>query len=439
MAGASGFPKSILIADLDQDSSKVLASVLRKLDVHTESVQSATIAFQKLEQKLPDFLIVDWRLPDLTGLQIINRVRQRPGMLLLPMLVMSQKVRPADFRLLEEYPLTRLLTKPFDGGQALQAIRDVWEEKNWYNIHSDRLNQALRELSSGSEHAVEVFKELVTTAPFKMPLALLGARILREQGQLSWAESLAQKVVEADPNSILALNELGKIYHLSGLHSLAIKMFANAATLSPDNVERLCLLGENELKIRDYRSADKHFEQALKIDHEQPKALAGRLVISNIEEYFKTCDPQATAPLSFASLCNTIGITMVRAGRFEEGMKQYESAMVFAGNNHDSARVAYNLGLGYVRWNKPQEARDWFLKSFEISGNLFTKAKELAMRVDRIMAYQASTDRSPTRAATPDLLDVTETTTPSNKPASSSDIVFYDDEAFLDEFSDGKG
>jgi hypothetical protein len=55
------------------------------------------------------------------------------------------------------------------------------------------------------------------------------------------------------------------------------------------------------------------------------------------------------------------------------------------------------------------------------------------------MAYQASPDRSPTRAATPDLLDVTETTTPSNKPASSSDIVFYDDEAFLDEFSDGKG
>ena len=69
------------------------------------------------------------------------------------------------------------------------------------------------------------------------------------------------------------LTELSKIYHRTGRSDLAIVMLSKANVMSPDCVERLCLMGEIGLTVQDPERARKYFEATLKIDKDNPKKL----------------------------------------------------------------------------------------------------------------------------------------------------------------------
>jgi len=65
----------------------------------------------------------------------------------------------------------------------------------------------------------------------------------------------------------------------------------------------------------------------------------------------------------FASLMNTMGIAYVRNGNFARGIAQYQAALSFLSTGADRSRVAFNLGLAFLRWGKSAAALTWFQRS----------------------------------------------------------------------------
>jgi CheY-like chemotaxis protein len=425
MGPQSTLPRKVLIADGDSGAANLLIATLTRNNIEVLSKNSGTDALTELKNGGYDALIFDWKLPDLSGLQMLNRVRQEKGNQLLPVLVTSGLVKKADFRLLDDYALTRLATKPIDNNALLSILQGLHEERIWYAQNTKRLNELFAAISKGDAAGAEEFKTLLNSSPSTLALLLLGARVLREHGHLQLAEGMAKRALQIDPSCVMALNELGKIYTIVGQHSLAIETLKEALSLSPDNIERLCPLGESELKTNDLQGAREHFKRALDIDAANPKAEAGKIVVENIEEYFKTANPENTATTSFASLCNTIGISMVKTGRFDDGMKQYESAMQFAGSGMDAARVAYNLGLGFIRWKKPHDAHFWLKRSVELSGGTFAKAAELTQQVERHL------DLTPQEAVTPEAAGIP---APAAPISIDEGLAAYNNESFLEDF-----
>ena len=68
-------------------------------------------------------------------------------------------------------------------------------------------------------------------------------------------------------------------------------------------------------------------------------------------------------PETFAGILNCIGVNMVRSGQFSDGIEHYNSALVHVNDEGIKAKLSFNLGLGYLRWKKPQQALDWFQRS----------------------------------------------------------------------------
>ena len=60
--------------------------------------------------------------------------------------------------------------------------------------------------------------------------------------------------------------------------------------------------------------------------------------------------------------------------KFEEGMEHYKSALKYVEQSVMQARLAFNLGLGYMRWKKPEKATEWLEKSATLGGSEFSKA-----------------------------------------------------------------
>lgn len=56
-------------------------------------------------------------------------------------------------------------------------------------------------------------------------------------------------------------------------------------------------------------------------------------------------------------------------------MAQYRAALQLVSDPYAAAQVMFNLGLGYLRWRKTDEARQWFEAAAAKSGGRLAKAR----------------------------------------------------------------
>jgi tetratricopeptide (TPR) repeat protein len=160
--------------------------------------------------------------------------------------------------------------------------------------------------------------------------------------------------------------------HQAGDHQTARRLLATADALAPQNVERLCLLGEVDLCMRRPETARRRFLAALAIDANARKARAGAFVAESAMEP-DAAFVDAAQRLPFASYLNLIGIDLSRAGNLQHAARYYKAAMVFVRNPDDLVKLWFNLGLCYLRGRSAAEAGAAFARAHALSGGTFER------------------------------------------------------------------
>jgi two-component system nitrogen regulation response regulator GlnG len=103
------------------DDAGVLCTIEEALnpDIELRSAACGSIALERLAEECPDAVIVDYRLPDMTGDVLIRRIRESHPDLPLILLTVVTDV-DCVVRLFREGPLD-YLPKPFDAAE-LRAV-----------------------------------------------------------------------------------------------------------------------------------------------------------------------------------------------------------------------------------------------------------------------------------------------------------------------------
>lgn len=353
----------VLVIDDDEVARNLIANHVAKTGVGViDQCERGDEAWAAVQRHAYEFIVLDWKLPGVSGLALFNRIRALPAYRTTPILVVSGFVEKSDFRLLQEFPCTGLMEKPFTKVLFQNKFEDLLREQTWYAQNAALIDTLVDAAGKDAKKAEAIIKQVLKQAPNPIPLALIAARRMIKAKMLKSAEGILRGVLKVDEGCLLAMNELGKVLHYQGQHKEALGVLRGASKLSAQNLSRLCLMGEVELNLRDPENARAYFEKALEIDADSVTARAGVVVAGNMREALAAPDPtQVTA--SFASILNTMGIALVRNGQYARGVEQYRSALAFLHSETDASRVAFNLGLGFLRWGKPNEALPWFRKS----------------------------------------------------------------------------
>ena len=135
--------KTILVADDDADDifllqrafSKAHLSVnityVRDGDEAIEFLQAATIA----PTSLPKLFFLDLKMPRVDGFEVLEWVRQQPGLKRLPILVLTSSDEPEDINRAYDLGANSYLVKPF-GNEYLENIVDSLNAY-WLNLNRD--------------------------------------------------------------------------------------------------------------------------------------------------------------------------------------------------------------------------------------------------------------------------------------------------------------
>ncbi len=332
--------------------------------------------FWQADSEKFDLVIIDWNSKgDRTAMSLFNRLRHDANYSMLPIVIISGFLDRNDFRLMNEFPLTRLLEKPFTAGVFIEAVQSLQDEKNWVLSHEAPIRRLLSGPQSVEVPRVRKLLKTVKTAPYPLPLLLMIGRFLSREKRWDEAYELFRSVVDENPKHVLALNELGKVLHAKGRHKEAIQVLSEADILSPANIKRICHIGELQLNDWRVQDAKKNFERALSVDARWERAQHGHRLSTNVFEYMQQYNMQEAIPKSFASLLNSMGIIKVRNGELQEGVQHYESALNFIRDVDARSKVMFNMGLGYLRHRLGSKALLWFMRSAKVGSNQFLKAQ----------------------------------------------------------------
>src|SRR5262249_39847242 len=86
-----------------------------------EAVDGAAALALALEEK-PDLLILDWMMPGLTGIQVIERLRQDHTLGTIPVILLTARAAKADVREGVLLGVRAYLLKPFSALELMDRV-----------------------------------------------------------------------------------------------------------------------------------------------------------------------------------------------------------------------------------------------------------------------------------------------------------------------------
>ena len=118
----------IAIVDDDPSVLKALARLLRSRALEVRTYTSAREFLAVLPVGLPECLIVDLQMPEMTGLEL-QRQLARSG-IRIPTIVITAHNEPGARERCESAGAAAFLSKPLQDTSLLDAIDDAWHRSN---------------------------------------------------------------------------------------------------------------------------------------------------------------------------------------------------------------------------------------------------------------------------------------------------------------------
>lgn len=112
----------VLIIDDEPDSIGVIELVLNHYQAAVYTAVSATAALQILNDLIPTIILLDIQMPDITGFELLPRLRQDERLQLVPIIAVTAYAMPGDQERILAAGFDGYIPKPID---ALSLVDDI--------------------------------------------------------------------------------------------------------------------------------------------------------------------------------------------------------------------------------------------------------------------------------------------------------------------------
>jgi CheY-like chemotaxis protein len=118
--------KHILVIDDDPDALELFCTVLRTGGFTADGVDSADAAVERVRERVPDLLLIDYMMPEADGLTALQRCRALPGAKKVPAVMLTADDRLATLERALSRGFDEFLAKPILDPEAfLLRLKDV--------------------------------------------------------------------------------------------------------------------------------------------------------------------------------------------------------------------------------------------------------------------------------------------------------------------------
>jgi two-component system, OmpR family, phosphate regulon response regulator PhoB len=114
--------KTVVVVEDEADAAEMFAEMMRVTGFRVLKSYSSTPAISIIANEVPDIVILDVMMPDVSGLEVLKFMRREPKLVNIPVIVVSAKSMPSDIKIGLEAGASVYLTKPVGFLDLKQAV-----------------------------------------------------------------------------------------------------------------------------------------------------------------------------------------------------------------------------------------------------------------------------------------------------------------------------
>jgi CheY-like chemotaxis protein len=117
--------KTILIADDEAHLRLLVSTTLDEPDYRLLEASDGAQALELAKAELPDLVILDWMMPRISGIQVLQALREDPRTTALPVIMLTAKAQRVDRNGAVGLGVRGYLIKPFSPLELIQLVEKV--------------------------------------------------------------------------------------------------------------------------------------------------------------------------------------------------------------------------------------------------------------------------------------------------------------------------
>lgn len=104
--------RTVIVVEDEADAAEMFAEMMRVNGFRVVKCFSSGPAINMIANEMPDVVILDVMMPDISGLEVLKFMRHEPQLAKIPVIVISAKSMPSDIKTGMDAGASVYLTKP---------------------------------------------------------------------------------------------------------------------------------------------------------------------------------------------------------------------------------------------------------------------------------------------------------------------------------------
>jgi len=113
----------VIVVDDDRIFRILIKDILIENGYETIEAENGKIGYEKIKNEKPDIAILDVSMPEMNGIELLNKIREDDEVFNLPVLMLTVRDTVEDQIIGFEYGADDYLAKPFDSDILIARIK----------------------------------------------------------------------------------------------------------------------------------------------------------------------------------------------------------------------------------------------------------------------------------------------------------------------------
>ena len=117
----------ILVVDDFSTMRRIVRNLLKELGFnHLDEAEDGQVALTKLMTGAHDFVVSDWNMPKMDGLQLLQTIRSTPALAHLPFLMVTAEAKKENIIMAAQAGADGYVVKPFTSATLSEKLNKVF-------------------------------------------------------------------------------------------------------------------------------------------------------------------------------------------------------------------------------------------------------------------------------------------------------------------------
>ncbi len=119
----------VLVVDDFSTMRRIVKNTLRQIGfMNIEEAEDGQKAYDRLVSEKFDFVVSDWNMPNMTGIDLLRKVRATPSLKHLPFLMVTAEAKQENVVEAIKAGVSNYIVKPFTVGTLQEKVAKIFKE-----------------------------------------------------------------------------------------------------------------------------------------------------------------------------------------------------------------------------------------------------------------------------------------------------------------------